>query len=415
MTRTRNAVLVAVLAVGWTATAQADPVTHWNGIAVNAVTAGRAGPPGLLDLALVHAAVHDAVQAIEGRFERYHFTGTGTGSPAAAVAAAARGVLTRLYPSPSPINATVEAAYTSYIAANALAGDPGLAVGEAAAQALHAAQYRSPTPAGFPTTPYFGSPGVGQWQSPVPMAFLHLAFSKPFTLNRVDQFRPPPAPPLDRVTYARDYAEVQARGDVLSHVNPSVAGTDTDLAWFWSANFVAQWNETARQLTDAHVTSVGDSARLFALLNLAAADAAMAVWDCKFVFNVWRPQPAIREGDTDGNPRTSDDNGWTSLLASPPYPDYVSGANGLTGAFTAMLRNFFGTDVMTFTVKTTAANAIDKERDFTSFSQAAQEVVDARVLLGIHFRFADTEGRRLGERVAHWAFQKYLRPVPGVQ
>jgi hypothetical protein len=415
MMRARIAVLVAALAAGWTVNAYADPVTHWNGITVSAVTTGRAGPPGLLDIALVHAAVHDAVQAIEGRYQSYHYAGTGTGSPAAAVAAAARGVLTRLYPSPSPIHATVEAAYTSYLTANGLVGDPGLAVGEAAAQSVHSAHYRSPTPPGFDTTPFFGSTGVGEWRSPVPMAFLHLAFSTPFTLNRVDQFRPPPPPPLGSVAYAREYAEVQAKGDKLAHPVPSVPGTDTDLAWFWSGNFVAQWNEAARQLADAHITSVGDSARLFALLNLAAADAAMAVWDCKYVYNVWRPQTAIQLGDTDGNPRTSDDDSWTSLLASPPYPDYVSGANGLTGAFTGMLRDFFDTDVMTFSVKTGAANAIDKERDFTSFSQAAQEVVDARVLLGIHFRFADEEARRLGERVAHWTFQKFLRPVPGAR
>ena len=101
------------------------------------------------------------------------------------------------------------------------------------------------------------------------------------------------------------------------------------------------------------------------------------------------------------------------VVSDPAYPDYVSGANGLTGAFTGMLRDFFGTDDMAFTVKKTATKAIDKEREFTSFSQAAQEVVDARILLGIHFRSADEEARRLGERVSHWTFQKFLRRAPG--
>jgi hypothetical protein len=418
MIRVRIATLVAALAVCSVVTADADPVTHWNAITVNAATTGRGGPPGLLDIALVHAAVHDAVQAIEGRYERYYYTGTGTGSPAAAVAAAARGVLTRLYPSPSPIHATVETAYTSYITTNGLVGDPGLEVGELAALALYNNHYR----ANAPTPTLTATTGIGEWQSSAAFGFLHLAFAKPFTLNRIDQFRPPPPPPIGSVAYARAYAEVLAKGDRSAHPSPSVAGTDTDLAWFWSGNFVAQFNETARQLTDAHVTSVGDSARLFALINLAAADAAMAVWDAKYFYNFWRPQTAIRAAN-DGNPRTNADATWMSLFSgpafpdqvsgAPPYPDYVSGANGLTGAFTGMLRNFFGTDVMSFTVKTGAANAIDKERDFTSFSQAAQEVVDARILLGIHFRFADEEARRLGERVAHWAFQKYLRPVPG--
>ena len=104
---------------------------------------------------------------------------------------------------------------------------------------------------------------------------------------------------------------------------------------------------------------------------------------------------------------------WTPFLGTPNYPDYVSGANGLTGAFTGMLELFFGTDEMNFSVKSIPAQAANPERFYTRFSQAAQEVVDARILLGIHFRAADEEARRLGNRVSHWAFQKFLRPVPG--
>ena len=418
--RARLAALVTGLALSASVTAFADPVTHWNNITVNAVTAGRAGPPGLLDIALVQAAVHDAVQAIEGRYERYHYTGIGTGSPAAAVAAAAHRVIWLLYTGAAQRMA-IDNEFASYIAANGLAGDPGIAVGEAAADALHAAHYRTPTPDGLPTTPNTGGTGVGEWRplpgangQPAPFAFLQLAYSTPFTLNRIDQFRPQPPPPIGSVRYARDYAEVKEKGNVLSHPNPSVAGTDTDLAWFWSGNFIAQWNEAARNLATTYGTSVGDNARLFALLNLAAADAAMAVWDSKLFYNVWRPTTAIREGDNDGNPRTAGDAAWKDLLpVTPAYPDYVSGANGLTGAATGLLRDFFGTDVLEFTVSTGAAQAINKVRSFSSLSQAADEVVNARILLGIHFRFADEEGRRLGERVAHWTFQKFLRPVPG--
>jgi hypothetical protein len=414
MIRARLAALTAALALCGTVTAYADPVTDWNLIAVTAASqtiTGRPGPPGLLDLALVHAAVHDAVQAIEGRFERYRYAGSGAGSLTAAVAAAAHRVLVELYPAQKD---SLDAQYVAYVGIRGLTQDAGVAVGEAAAAALYPAHYRSPTPIGFPTEPEFGRLGVGEWNSPVAMGLLHLAFSKPFTLNRIDQFRPPPPPPIGSVTYARDYAEVQAIGDKSKHPDPSVLGTATDLAWFWSGNYPVQWNETARQLADAYGASIGDNARLFALINLAAADAAMAVWDSKLFYNFWRPQPAVREL-VDGNSRTTPDDKWTSLLASPPYPDYVSGANGLTGAFTGMFRNFFGTDVMSFTVTTGAANAKDKERDFDSFSEAAQEVVEARILLGIHFRFADEEARRLGERVAHWTFQKYLRPVGGSQ
>ena len=166
-----------------------------------------------------------------------------------------------------------------------------------------------------------------------------------------------------------------------------------------------------RQIADAHITNdIGDSARLFALANAAAADAAITVWETKRHYNLWRPYTAIHEGDNDGNPRTAGDVTWQGLLpVTPNYPDYTSGANGLTGAFTTMLKLFFGTDQIAFSVKNPSLSVTDHERDFTRFSQAADEVVDARIILGIHFRFADEEGREQGSRVAHWTFHKILQ------
>ena len=416
MTRLRYLGFTLALGLLCAAPAQADPVSDWNAKAVAAASAsaalgGRAGPPGLLDLAVVHVAMHDAVQAIQGRFQPYHYSGPGSGSPAAAAVAAAHRALVLIYPLQKDGPTGLDAQYDAYLALHGLVGDPGLAVGEAAALADYTAHYRPVnTPASF-----FGVAEIGQWRSAVAMAFLQLAFETPFTLNRIDQFRPPPPPPMGSMTYAREYDEVKAKGSILAHPDPHdlLVSPDTEKAWFWSGNFVAQWNETTRQLANAHLTDIGDSARLFALVNLAGADAAMAVWDSKYFYNFWRPSTAIQDGSVDGNPRTDGDGGWAPLLANPAYPDYVSGANGLTGAFTGMLRDFFGTDDMVFSVKTTAAKAIDKERDYTSFSQAAQEVVDARILLGIHFRSADEEARRLGDRVAHWVFQKYLQPRRG--
>jgi hypothetical protein len=393
--------------------AYADSVTYWNNIIVNAATAGRGGPSGLLDIALAHAAVHDAVQVIDGKYQPYHYSAPqdGAASRDAAVAAAARRVLLLTYAADTAaqqaIRATVNAAYDAFLLANPIpASDPGFAIGEAAATALHAGHYR----ATVPTTPDFGVSGVpGQWSSLVAFGFLHLAFTQPFTMNRIDQFRPQPPPPLTSVRYARDFAEVVKVGSAAAH---DPVNADSDRARFWSGNFVAQWNETARQLAEAHVPDTGERARLFALMNLAAADAAIAVWDSKYFYNFWRPVTAIPGADTDGNARTQVPPGWTPLFSTPPYPDYVSGANGLTGAFTRVLQLFFNTDTMAFTVKNPAAIVIDQEREFTTFSQAAQEVMDARVLMGIHFRFADEEGCRLGQRVAHWTFQKFLRPVP---
>ena len=147
------------------------------------------------------------------------------------------------------------------------------------------------------------------------------------------------------------------------------------------------------------------------------------MWDSKRFFNYWRPITAIREGNNDGNPFTVGDPNWTPFIQSahfpagsqtPPYPDYVSGANGLTGAFTRILQLYFRTDHLRFEVnKGTAPSVVicENPRTYERISDAAQEVVDARILLGIHFRTADEEARQLGRRIAFWAFTNYLRPL----
>jgi hypothetical protein len=407
--------LVVLICLGWVGPAQGDVVSDWNAVTITYVggnstatppiPVGRGGPPGLFDIALVHLAVHDAVQAIEGKFQPYFYsdpTKLGAGSLEAAVAAAAHRVLVLLYPSQQT---SLDTLYANYLTANSISStDPGLAVGEAAAVAVHTNHYRPV----ISVPNYFGSQEIGQWRSAVPMAFLYMAVSEPFTLNRVSQFRPPPPPPMLSQTYTREYDEVKALGNAAAHPN-----AQTNLARFWSGNFVAQWNEAARRIASAQQIGVGDNARLFALVNVAAADAAMAAWESKYFYNFWRPTTAIVQGDSDPNPRTAGDVTWTPLLGDPPYPDYVSGANSLTGAFTGMFQLFFGTDEMNFSVKSIPSQTGNLERFYTRFSQAAEEVVDARILLGIHFRSADEEARRLGNRIAHWAFQKFLRPAPG--
>jgi hypothetical protein len=321
-------------------------------------------------------------------------------------------MLVLLYPGQAgPLNTV----YNNYLASHpGLAGNAGLAAGVDAANALHANHYKP-----LIATPDFrGFPEPGQWRSAVTMAFLFLAFSEPFTLNRVSKFRPEPPPPMTSTKYAREFDEVKTLGS-------SIAPTDAQqtVGRFWSGNFIAQWNEAMQRIAIANLNNVGDSARLFALANVSAADAAMAVWESKYFYNFWRPSMAIQDAALDGNKRTEPQAGWTTYFGSlpvspanpvnPPYPDYVSGANGLTGAYTGALREFFGTDDIEFSVKSIPAQAANPERFFDSFSEAAQEVVDARILLGIHFRSADEEARQLGVRVAHWANQKFLKPVPG--
>jgi len=199
----------------------------------------------------------------------------------------------------------------------------------------------------------------------------------------------------------------------------------TQIGYFYSGSTIALFEGMVRGLVDAceigakqrhckSLSRLGDSARLFALANLAGADAGIRSWNSKKHYNFWRPITAIQQplpGDNDGNPQTEADATWTSLIATPPYPDYTSGANNLAGSFTTIATRFFDTDKVTFKVMTTAAQAMPNQRTYDRFSDLADEVVEARIYLGIHFRFADTAARREGTRVATQAFNHFLRPV----
>jgi hypothetical protein len=395
----------------------ADAVTDWNEIAVNAVTVGRPGPSGFVDLALVQAAVHDAVQALERRYEPYYAEVPGArGARAAAVAAAAHDVLAAFYPDLAAT--TLDPAYFAYLADNGLDGDPGLAVGQQVAAAIIPLRRLNPNP---PPEPFIGGTGVGQWRPtnsllgnpPAPPPFSPMATPwaanfDPFTLTGPARFRAAPPPELTSERYTKDYNEVKALGSFNSTERTPA---QTDIAYFYSENFGRQWNEVLRKIAANHLHKVGDRARLLALANLATADAFINCWDTKKFYFFWRPVTAIQEGENDGNPNTAGDPTWQSLINNPNYPDYTSGANNVVGAMTRTLSLFFGRDRMTFEVTSLAPLAVQKTRVYKRFSDAAQDVVDARVYLGIHFRFADEAARAQGRSVDEWTFNHFLLPI----
>jgi hypothetical protein len=144
---------------------------------------------------------------------------------------------------------------------------------------------------------------------------------------------------------------------------------------------------------------------------MAMADAVITAWDSKKHYFFWRPLTAIQEGDNDGNPRTAGDLAWQPLINTPPYPDYTSGANNVTGAMTRIVALFFGTDHLTFSLTSAIPQVLQKTRTYARVSDLAEDVVDARIYEGIHFRFADTIGRRQGRLVGTWAFRHFLRPL----
>ncbi len=406
---------VVLAALAWSGAANADAVTDWNDIANNAVAAGRPGPIGIQDLALVQLAVHDAVQSYEHRFEPYYADIRGAkGSKAAAVAAAAHGMLVAFYPAQA---STLDATYGTWLANAGLTGDVGVAVGEAVAAKLATLRRLDPNP---PAAPYTGVPGViGQWRStesflpgpPPTLSPMHAPWMskfEPLALTGPARFRAPPPPDLTSDKYAKDYNEVKSLGSLTSATRTA---EQTDIGNFWTDNFVVQWNRAVRGIIEKRVPNMGNRARLLALVNMAVADALITSWDSKLHYNFWRPMTAIRDGDLDGNPDTAGDPAWQPLVNNPPYPDYTSGANNVTGATTKMLELFFGRDDIAFTVTSNAPAAIKKERKYRSFTAASSQVVLARILLGIHFRTADVEARKQGRAVAQYVFSHQLQPV----
>jgi hypothetical protein len=419
MNRFRDMTRAVVLtALAWAGTASADAVTDWNDIANGATAAGRPGPISIVDLALVQVAVHDAIQSYEHRFEPYYAQIRGAkGSKSAAVAAAAHGVLVGFYPAQA---ATLDATYGTWLANNGLTGNAGIAVGEAVAARIIPLRRLDPNPL---PAPFTGGTGIGQWRptesflggppagpppSFAPMFAPWMASFEPFALTGPARFRAPPPPELTSEEYTRDYNEVKARGALTGSTRTP---EQTDIAYFWTDNFAVQMNRAARALIERRVPNPGNRARLLALLNLAIADAIINCWDTKKHYFVWRPVTAIREGENDGNPDTTGDPAWQSLVNNPNYPDYTSGANNVVGAATKTFELFFGRDDIPFTITSNAPAAIKKERTYASFSAASQQTVLARILLGIHFRFADTEARRQGRAVAEYVYDHYLQPV----
>ncbi len=420
-------VLILSACLCWTHTAAADVVVDWNAIAGQAIAnagAARPGPSGLIDWAMVQLAVHDALQAYQHQYESYGGPIAGaSGSPVAAVAKAARDVLygvglTTI--STTPL-VTVDDRYNAYLAANSLLPtDPGTFVGQqAAAQILNLRVGNTgAVPPG--AEQFFGGTNPGDWRptsftttgQPLPMVATYLGKLLTFTLQEAGQFRGNPPPHLASGKYAADYNEVKSLGSLTGS---SRTPEQTDTALFFADNAVQYWNRCLRLLPDSRFANSGERGRLFALVDVAMADALITAWESKRHWSFWRPLTAIQQGDADGNARTAGDPSWLPFIATPNYPDYTSGANNLSGSATTMLANFFGTDDMSFTMTSNFVHPSGLQpknpRVYEHFSDAADDVVDARIFEGIHFRFADEVARRQGKHVANWAFSHFLRPI----
>ncbi|MBA2643106.1 MAG: vanadium-dependent haloperoxidase, partial [Actinobacteria bacterium] len=295
--------------------------------------------------------------------------------------------------------------------------------GEAAAAAMLAARQGD----GFlaPFTPVIGSE-TGDWRpigwpaAPVLDPDGWVGNLKPFLIESPSQFRSEGPNALTSAAYAHEFAEVKE----LGALNSSTRTADqTAAAVFWQFAPIALWNPLARELADRFHLDAADKARFYATFNLAAADGAIACWNDKYYWSFWRPRTAIREADTDGNPATMADPTWESLfaaatvtappLSTPPFPDHPAGHGCLSGAVLKSMANFFGMDKIEITV--VSGRSLDgvpiAPREFDRFSRALEEIIDARVWGGIHFRTADVQGTVIGKKVAHYLEKHYFQPV----
>jgi hypothetical protein len=290
--------------------------------------------------------------------------------------------------------------------------DPGVSVGArvaAAFIALRSCDGSFPNP-GPP--PFTGGTALGVWRptppAGLPMAAPWLGNVTPFFITRPSQFRSEPAPDLTSNEYARHYNEVKEIGALNSAVRTP---EQTDMAQFYAGNTPVIWNRGLREIAAVHGDDIADTSRMFALVNLAVADALITSWNDKTHYVFWRPITAIREGNTDGNPLTEADPSWQPLITTPNYPDHTSGANAFASTVTHMLEHYFGTDQMTFSITTTNTGpTVNDTRTYNRFSDAAEDVVNARIYAGIHFRFADTAAWKQGKQIADWAFKNFMRP-----
>lgn len=403
----KSAFAIVGLMCAIAAEAGADVITDWNQTAIAAMKAANiGGNPWSRNLAMMHVAMSDAVNAIDGRYARYVSAVPGKRgvSVDAAAAAAARLILTQQVPAQKTMIDEAYAASIKTIPEGAAKSD-GVLVGEQCAAAILADRAADGTAAPDTYRP-LTAPGV--WVPTAPPLFAQYARAKPWVLQSADQFRPGPPPDLKSPQYARDYNETKELGSQKSNTRTA---EQSDAVKFWSqANLGSAWQEVARQLSAAKGLSVADNARLFALLNMGVANTFITDWDAKFTYNYWRPVTAIRNGDQDGNDATERDAGWLPLNATPMHPEYPSQAGIIAGVSIGVLEAVFGPKPA---LAVTATDSVDAklQRKFAAVEQMGQEVREVRIWGGIHFRNSLDVAYKMGQQIADYLVANSLKPA----
>jgi hypothetical protein len=388
------------------ASPQGDAVTQWNLTMIAGLEAAASAPPIAARIAaIVQVSVFDAVNGIARRFTPYHVAADAPhgASRDAAADEAAYTALVGLLPAQKAIFDTQLSSSLAQIS-----DDPsrpgrvvrrGLEWGRTVA--LDILAWRATDGINAVLPPYVPGAAPGDWEPTppkmLPPQFRQFAQMTPFGLASPSQFLPPGPPALTSSECAHDLAEVRTLGSATSTVRTAA---QTDIAKFWQGDTpAAMWNRVADQLATANDLPLVENARRLALMNIALADATIAVWNAKNTYNFWRPITAIRS--------TSDPT-WTPLLITPAFQEYPSAHSGVSSAATTALAAFYGNDTP-FTV--TSAGFSNATRTFTSFSAAVEEVQDARIYAGFHFRFSTRDGAALGTQVGNYITRNLLQPA----
>jgi hypothetical protein len=440
-----TATLLVVTGLVTTSRAEATPAAPntaiaWNEIASTAILVTAAQPPhaAVLSMAMVQGAVYDAVNAIDGGHEPYLLesaAGSGDSKEAAAATAAYRVLVGFPNRTPAVIGlvptqlAGLQPQFRASLATvpDGSSKSGGRAAGRAAADAMLTERLGDGRGGTFTFTP---GTDPGQWrpgppQGPSPGIVAQdpapwVGFVRPFLVPNVEMLRTAGPNDVTSEAYAEDFDEVKQVGSLTSTTRTA---DQTAAAIFWQDNGAAIWNRVFRSLALSHDLDIVDSARLLAMTNLAAADGSIGCWNDKAYWSFWRPITAIREAGSDGNPETKADPDWVPLfdpsvpasglpLVTPGFPDHPSGHACVSSAIVHSMQDFFGTDHVPFTATSNKClPAPCAARTFDDLSDALDEIIDARVWSGIHFRTADVQGAALGTKVAEYMEDHYFEPT----
>ncbi|WP_209306387.1 vanadium-dependent haloperoxidase [Blastococcus sp. CT_GayMR19] len=382
-----------------------DPavVLHWNEIAWRTIGVEGMKPPPVaqLYLGLVSTAVYNAVVTVEGGGEptlRQPRVDDDASSDVAA-ATAAHDVLSSFFPASA---AALRADYDAWLAGirDGEGREQGVQAGRDAAAALLAAREGDGRDAPI-TVPRDAEPAPGAWV-PTPPAFAEftapwLGTTRPVLLDSPEDVPYDGPDALTSEAYAADFAEVKAMGAATGSARSEA---ETQTALFWSDNPPRQYQDAMRDRAVRHELDVLETARMFAAANAAGADALVVCWQAKLDSDFWRPLTAIHEAERDGNPDTTPDPAWASLVPAPSYPEYPSGHGCVSSAVATALEELFGEDELDMTIASRASGVTQATRDYDSADAWIDEVVDARIWLGIHFRDAMDDAVAIGREVA---------------